>query len=96
MMTGMPVPVGTRQRYNPNPAGGRTPGLRRRFSVTGRFEKADHERLHQAADGAETTLSVVLTALVRRLEFDSDGRPTVHGQLLLPDPARDDALPLAM
>ena len=72
----MPVPPGTRQRYNPNPAGGRTPGLPRRIGVTVRLEAAEHEKLHAAAAALGTTLSVVMTELVRRLELDRDGRPS--------------------
>jgi hypothetical protein len=92
----MPVPVGTRQRYNPNPAGGRTPGIPRRITVTGRFELQDHQALHRAAEAADTTLSLVLTALVRSIEFDEQGRPTLHGHPLMPEPAQTESLPLAM
>ncbi len=75
----MPVPPGTRQRYNPNPAGGRTPGLPRRIGVTVRLEANEHEKLHAAAAALGTTLSVVMTELVRRLELDADSRPTWAG-----------------
>ncbi len=94
----MPVPAGTRQRYNPNPAGGRTPGIPRRIAVTGRFQIEEHERLHQAAAAADCTLSVLLSALINTIEFDEVGRPTVHGHLLMPDAHADQsqALPLAM
>lgn len=71
----MPVPPGTRQRYNPNPAGGRTPGLPRRIGVTVRLEVPEHEKLHAAAEALGTTLSVVMTELVRRLELDEQNRP---------------------
>ncbi len=73
---GMPVPLGTRQRYNPNPAGGRTPGVPRRVGVTVRLELSEHEKLHAAADALGTSLSVIMTELVRRLELDDTGRPS--------------------
>ena len=94
----MPVPAGTRQRYNPNPAGGRTPGIPRRIAVTGRFQIEEHERLHQAAAAADCTLSVLLSALINTIEFDEVGRPTLHGHLLMPAAHADQsqALPLAM
>ena len=89
----MPVPPGTRQRYNPNPAGGRTPGLPRRIGVTVRLEVAEHEKLHTAAAALGTTLSVVMTALVQRLALERDGRPlwatNEH------TPASQEQLPLA-
>lgn len=73
---GMPVPPGTRQRYNPNPAGGRTPGVPRRIGVTVRLELTEHEKLHAAAEALGTTLSVVMSELVRRLELDENGLPS--------------------
>ncbi len=72
----MPVPAGTRQRYNPNPAGGRTPGVTRRIGVTVRLEIPEHEKLHAAAAALGTTLSVVMSELVRRLELDEHNKPT--------------------
>lgn len=72
----MPVPPGTPQRYNPNPAGGRTPGIPRRIGVTVRLEVPEHEKLHAAAEALGTTLSVVMAELVRRLELDEHNRPT--------------------
>jgi len=71
----MPVPAGTRQRYNPNPAGGRTPGVPRRIGVTVRLEMPEHEKLHAAAAALGTTLSVVMSELVRRLELDEHNKP---------------------
>ncbi len=71
----MPVPLGTRQRYNPNPAGGHAPGIPRRVGVTDRLELPDHEKLHAVAEALGTSLGVVMTELVRRLELDDEGRP---------------------
>lgn len=71
----MSVPPGTRQRYNPNPAGGRTPGVPRRIGVTVRLEAAEHAKLHAAAEALGTTLSVVMTELVQRLDLDERNRP---------------------
>lgn len=72
----MPVPRGTPQRYNPNPAGGRTPGVPRRIGVTVRLELPEHEKLHAAAQALGTTLSVVMSELVRQLELDCHNRPS--------------------
>lgn len=41
-----------------------------------RLEVPEHERLHAAAEALGTTLSVVMSELVRRLELDERNRPT--------------------